>query len=41
VLNVIEEWNGHALPIDVNVAATRDPSAHPAAPVVADTTGGH
>jgi Domain of unknown function (DUF1906) len=40
VLNVIEEWNGHALPIDVNVAATRDPSARPAAPVVVDTTGG-
>jgi hypothetical protein len=37
VLNVIEEWNGHALPIDVNVAAMRDPSAHPAPPVIRDT----
>jgi hypothetical protein len=41
VLNVIEEWNGHALPIDVNVAAMRDPSAQPAPAVIPDTTGGH
>jgi hypothetical protein len=26
MLNVVEEWNGHALPIDVNVAAVPDPS---------------
>jgi len=26
LLDVVEEWNGHALPIDVNVAAVPDPS---------------
>jgi hypothetical protein len=26
VLDVVQEWNGHALPIDVNVAAVPDPS---------------
>jgi len=26
MLNVVQEWNGHSLPIDVNVAAVPDPS---------------
>jgi hypothetical protein len=37
VLNVIEEWNGHALPIDVNVAAMPNPSAQPATPLFLTT----
>jgi hypothetical protein len=32
IIDVVQEWNGHAIPIDVNVAAMRDPSAHPAPP---------
>jgi hypothetical protein len=32
LIDVIQEWNGYSIPIDVNVAAMRDPSAHPAPP---------
>jgi hypothetical protein len=41
VINVVEDWNGYSVPIDVNVAEVRDPS-HASAPVdktrVADTS---
>jgi hypothetical protein len=28
VLDVVEEWNGVKLPIDINVAAVPSPSSH-------------